>query len=113
VSPLSKARVSAHERSPRRRASSVWATPQSGWAYRILVGLREDRDGRPWAVCDVDGDRVIASANGVAADKIGRAVHLIYFRIDADGSLREVRVFLVGPHERLSAQHALRRSSRS
>ena len=60
----------------------------AGEANGLLLHVREDREGRPWAVCDVDGRRVLAGANGIAPDAVGRPVVIKYSRVDANGDLR-------------------------
>jgi hypothetical protein len=83
----------------KRRRSLYRAGRQSAWqkhkarhiADGMLLGLREDRDGRRWAICEVDGDRVMTSANGLPPDVIGQPVLVVYSRVDADGGLREAR----------------------
>ena len=57
-----------------------------------LRAVRQDREGRWHAVCDVDGSRVHAVAGPHTAERVGQAVELVYSRVDADGSLREARV---------------------
>ena len=57
-----------------------------------LRAVRQGRDGRWHAVCDVDGRRVHAVAGPRTAERVGQIVDLVYSRVDADGSLREARV---------------------
>jgi hypothetical protein len=58
----------------------------------LLTAVRQDRDGHWHGICDVDGRRVVAIAGAGVADRIGELVSLIYSRVDADGSLRELRI---------------------
>jgi ATP-dependent DNA ligase len=57
-----------------------------------LRAVRQDRDGRWHAVCDVDGRRVHAVAIPRTAERVGQVVEVVYSRVDADGTLREARV---------------------
>jgi hypothetical protein len=45
-----------------------------------------------YAVCELDGRRVTAFGSPRLAALIGHRVELAYSRIDADGTLREVRI---------------------
>jgi hypothetical protein len=56
-----------------------------------LLEVREDREKRYWAICDVDGKRVAVAASNGTRNTEGRAVTIVYSRIDADGGLREAR----------------------
>ena len=84
----------------KRRRSIYRAGRQSAWqkhkarhaADGLLVALREDREGRPWGICETQRGRATAAANGVTAAAIGQPVRVIYSRTDADGSLREARI---------------------
>jgi hypothetical protein len=61
-------------------------------ASAVLSSVRQDRDGRWHALCDLDGRRVHALAGARTAERVGQLVELVYSRVDADGSLREARV---------------------
>jgi ATP-dependent DNA ligase len=61
-------------------------------AAAALCSVRQDRDGRWVALCELDGRRVHALAGARTAERIGEFVELVYSRVDADGSLREARV---------------------
>ena len=61
-------------------------------AIATLRAVRQGRDGRTYAICDLDGRRVTTLGSPRLAALIGRRVELGYSRIDADGSLREVRI---------------------
>jgi hypothetical protein len=61
-------------------------------ASAALRSVRQGRDGRWHALCDLDGRRVHALAGTRTAERIGQLVELVYSRVDADGSLREARV---------------------
>jgi len=61
-------------------------------APAALDSVRQDRDGCWHAICELDGRRVHALAGARTAERIGQLVELVYSRVDADGSLREVRV---------------------
>jgi bifunctional non-homologous end joining protein LigD len=84
----------------KRRRSTYRAGRQSAWqkhkarhqADGLLVALHEDREGRPWGICETERGRGLAAANGVTAAAIGQPVQIIYSRTDADGSLREARI---------------------
>ncbi|MFL5863941.1 MAG: hypothetical protein ACJ780_24740 [Solirubrobacteraceae bacterium] len=84
----------------KRRRSLYRPGRQAAWlkhkarhtAAGTLVEIREDRDGRPWAFCEVDRRRCVAAGNGVAPDHAGLSVVVTYSRVDADGGLREGRV---------------------
>jgi ATP-dependent DNA ligase len=58
----------------------------------VLTAVRQDRDGHWHGICDVKGRRVVAVAGAGLADQVGELVSLVYSRVDADGSLREVRI---------------------
>jgi bifunctional non-homologous end joining protein LigD len=64
-------------------------------ATATLKALRKGRDGNTYAISDLDGRRVTALASPKLAEVIGHQVELAYSRIDADGSLREVRISAV------------------
>jgi hypothetical protein len=51
-----------------------------------------DVTGNTYAVCELDGRRVTAFGSPRLAALIGHRVELAYSRIDADGTLREVRI---------------------
>lgn len=57
-----------------------------------LVAVRQDHQGQWYAICEVDGNRVLALANTEASEHVGEPVTLVYSRVDADGALREVRL---------------------
>ena len=61
-------------------------------ASAALRSVRQDRDGRWHALCEIDGGRVHALAGSRTAERIGQLVELVYSPVDADGSLREARV---------------------
>jgi len=61
-------------------------------AIATLRALRQGRDRCGYAICDLDGRRVTTLGSPRLAALIGRRVELGYSRIDADGSLREVRI---------------------
>ena len=62
-----------------------------------LRAIRSGRDGHTYAICDVDGRRVTTLGSPRLAALIGRRVELAYSRVDADGSLREVRISAIDP----------------
>jgi hypothetical protein len=53
-----------------------------------LRAVRQDRDGRWHAVCDIDDRRIHAVAGPRTAERVGQLVELVY----ANGTLREARV---------------------
>jgi DNA ligase 1 len=57
-----------------------------------LVAVRQDHQGQRYAICEVDGGRVVARASTDASEQVGESVTLVYSRVDADGALREVRL---------------------
>ena len=61
-------------------------------AIATLRALRQGRDGHTYATCDLDGRRVVTLGSPRLAEAIGSRVEFAYSRIDADGSLREVRI---------------------
>ena len=61
-------------------------------AIATLRAVRQGRDGQTYATCDLDGRRVITLGSPRLGASIGRRVELAYSRIDADRSLREVRI---------------------
>jgi bifunctional non-homologous end joining protein LigD len=61
-------------------------------ATTILRSLRPGRDGNTYAVCELDGRPVLALAGASLQPAVGEPVELVYSRVDADGTLREVRV---------------------
>lgn len=63
-----------------------------------LCAIRQDRDGRWRAICDIDDRRVHAVAGPGAEERVGQLVELVYSRVDADGTLREARVAPPVPH---------------
>ena len=67
-------------------------------SHRATARLREvrlGRDGHTYAISDLDGRRVTTLGSPRLAALIGQQVELAYSRIDADGSLREVRISAV------------------
>ena len=64
-------------------------------ATATLSSLRPGRDGHTYAISELDGRRVTTLASPRLAALIGHRVELAYSRIDADGSLREVRISAV------------------
>jgi ATP-dependent DNA ligase len=64
-------------------------------AAAMLRAVRPGRNGHTYAVCELDGRRVTAFGSARLAALIGHRVELAYSRIDADGSLREVRISAV------------------
>jgi bifunctional non-homologous end joining protein LigD len=84
-----------------KRPSSVYRAGRHGtWlkhkarhrADGVLLAVHEGRDGKWHGVCEVGGRGVIALAGARWSDQVGVPVSLIYSRVDADGSLREVRI---------------------
>jgi ATP-dependent DNA ligase len=63
-----------------------------------LRAVRQGRDGRWRAVCDIDGRRVHAVAGPRTAERVGQLVEVVYSRVDADGTLREARVAATVAH---------------
>jgi ATP-dependent DNA ligase len=61
-------------------------------ATATLRAVRPGRDDHTYAVCDLGGWRVTTLGSPRLAALIGHQVELTYSRIDADGSLREVRI---------------------
>ena len=57
-----------------------------------LRAIRSGRDGHTYAICELDGRQVTTLGSPRLAALIGHRVELAYSRIDADGSLREVRI---------------------
>ena len=78
---------------------------QSAWrkykathrAIATLQALRSGRDGNTYAFCELDGRRVTAPASPRLGSLIGQELELAYSRVDADGSLREVRISSIRP----------------
>ncbi len=64
-------------------------------AAATLRDVRLGRDGHTYAISDLDGRRVTTLGSPRLAALIGQRVELAYSRIDADGSLREVRISAV------------------
>ena len=64
-------------------------------ATATLKSLRQGRDGHTYAISELDGRRVTTLASPQLAELIGHRVELAYSRVDADGSLREVRISAV------------------
>jgi ATP-dependent DNA ligase len=67
----------------------------SHYPTATLRAVRPGRDGQTYAVCDLGRRRVTTLASSRLAELIGHQVELAYSRIDADGSLREVRITAV------------------
>jgi hypothetical protein len=61
-----------------------------------LRAVRLGRDGHTYAIPDLSGRRVTTIGSPRLAALIGQQVELAYSRIDADGSLREVRISAIG-----------------
>ena len=61
-------------------------------ATATLRAVRLGRDGHTYAISELDGRRVTTLGSTRLAALIGQEVELAYSRIDADGSLREVRI---------------------
>lgn len=77
---------------------TAWLKHKARFTTRAeLRSVRQDREGRWHALCDVDGRRVHAVAGGRTAELVGQSVELVYSRVDADGTLREARVAPAGP----------------
>jgi ATP-dependent DNA ligase len=64
-------------------------------ATATLRAVRLGRDGHTYAISDLDGRRVTTLGSPRLAALIGQHVELADSRIDADGSLREVRISAV------------------
>jgi bifunctional non-homologous end joining protein LigD len=72
---------------------STWLKRKARFtAAAVLCSVRQDRDGRWHALCELDGRRVHALAGAHAAQRVGELIELVYSRVDADGGLREARV---------------------
>ena len=83
---------------PSRPAHARGSSTKRGSPHaRELRSVRQDREGRWHALCDVDGRRVHAVAGARTAELVGQSVELVYSRVDADGTLREARVAPAGP----------------
>ena len=84
----------------KRRTSTYPPGRQRAWrkykashrAIATLRALRTGRDGHSYAVSELDGRQVTTLGSPQLAPLIGHQVELAYSRIDADGSLREVRI---------------------
>ena len=77
-------------RAGRHRA---WLKHKAEFTTRAeLCAVRQDRDGRWHAICNIDGRRIHAVAGPRTAGRVGQLVGLVYSRVDADGTLREARV---------------------
>jgi ATP-dependent DNA ligase len=61
-------------------------------ATATLRALRRGHDGHTYAISDLDGRLVTTLGSPRLAAVVGQQVELAYSRIDADGSLREVRI---------------------
>ncbi len=61
-------------------------------AAATLRDVRRGRDGHAYAIADLHGRRVTTLGSPRLAALIGQQVELTYSRVDADGSLREVRI---------------------
>jgi bifunctional non-homologous end joining protein LigD len=89
----------------KRPGSTYRAGRQRTWrklkaSHRVtakLKTLRSGRDGNTYAICNVDGRRVAVLGSPRLQHLIGSKLELAYSRIDADGSLREVRISSVTP----------------
>jgi bifunctional non-homologous end joining protein LigD len=57
-----------------------------------LRAVRSGGDGHTYAICELDGRQVTTLGGPRLAALIGHRIELAYSRIDADGSLREVRI---------------------
>jgi hypothetical protein len=57
----------------------------------LELSLAAGRDGKTYAVCDLEGRRVVALSGQHLASRVGGEVELVYSQVDADGSLREAR----------------------
>jgi ATP-dependent DNA ligase len=64
-------------------------------ATATLRAVRLGRDGHSYAISDLDGRCVTTLGSPRLAALVGQQVELAYSRIDADGSLREVRISTV------------------
>ena len=64
-------------------------------AIRRAARAAAGRDGRTYAISELDGRQVTTLASPQLAAMIGRQVELAYSRIDGDGSLREVRINVI------------------
>jgi ATP-dependent DNA ligase len=83
---------------------NAWIKHKAQFTTRAeLRAVRQDRDGRWHAVCDIDGRRIRAVAGPRTADRVGQLVELAYSRVDADGTLREARVAPPGGGRHASA----------
>jgi ATP-dependent DNA ligase len=91
----------------KRSGSAYRPGRQSAWQkvkarHRVTVTLRSlaaGRDGKTYAVCDLEGRRIVALSGQHLASRVGGEVQLVYSRVDADGSLREARTTSVpGAH---------------
>ena len=67
-------------------------------ATATLRALRSGRDGNTYAICELDGRRLTAPGSPRLSSPIGQELELAYSRVDADGSLREVRISNIRPH---------------
>jgi ATP-dependent DNA ligase len=84
----------------KRPSSKYRPGRQRGWLKHkarysvdgVLRSVRRGRDGQWHGVCEVDGRRVSVLAGPSSTDQIGEVLTLAYSRMDADGSLREVRI---------------------
>jgi ATP-dependent DNA ligase len=66
-------------------------------ATGTLLAVRQGRDGKWHAYCDVEGRRVTVLAGAPTAALIGCSVELAYSRLDANGGLREARITTAVP----------------
>jgi hypothetical protein len=64
-------------------------------ATATLRDVRLGRDGHTYAISVLDGRRVTTLGSPAPPRLIGPQIELAYSRIDADGSLREVRISAV------------------
>lgn len=83
----------------KRPRSSYRPGRQAAWqkvkarhrATGTLRSLTADRDGKTYAICDLDRRRVTAVSSPALEWRIGEQAELVYSRVDADGTLRKVR----------------------
>jgi ATP-dependent DNA ligase len=58
----------------------------------VLIERKTARDGRPYAVCELNQGGRSWAAITYDAIEVGERVDVVYSRVDADGTLREARV---------------------
>ena len=66
-------------------------------AIATLQALRSGRDGNTYAICELEGRRMTTLGSPRLRSLIGSELELAYSRVDADGSLREVRISPLRP----------------